>query len=241
MRDLAEHAALNAVAGFDQVGGRASLSADLNDPAVLAGRRDHGLSFDNVDRDRLLHVYVGAGLHGLDRRQAMPVVRRGDLDDVGLLLLEQFAIVAVGPRRLAGLVPFGSGLGVGGQALAVGIAERDDLDVFNLHQAEEVVLAVPARADERDPPGPVGRPSPHECQAGRCGADERASIKELLCHVGVRHTEHYHKSRRRRAGRRGANGPDTLLAPFLRSPPSAMMTPRCRSSRTYQVEQSMLA
>jgi len=52
----------------------------------------------------------------------MPVVRRGVVDDGRLFLLVELAIVAVGRGRLARLVPLGGGLGIGGQALAVGIA-----------------------------------------------------------------------------------------------------------------------
>ena len=63
----------------------------------------------------------------------MPIVRYRDLDDIGLLLLEQFGEVAVARGRLAGLVALGGRLLIRRQALAVGVSERDDLDVIHLH------------------------------------------------------------------------------------------------------------
>jgi len=82
----------------------------------------------------------------------VPIVRYRDLDDIGLLLLEQFGEVAVARGRLAGLVALGGRLLIRRQALAVGVSERDDLDVIHLHQAEEVALPYqpePTRATRR--------------------------------------------------------------------------------------------
>ncbi len=94
--DLAElPLADDPVAGLDQVRRAAALRADLHDPLVLAGRGQHGLALGHVDADRLLHVDVGARLDGRDHRQGVPVVGRGDQDDVEVLLLEHLAVVAV--------------------------------------------------------------------------------------------------------------------------------------------------
>ena len=106
--DLAELAlADDLVAGLDQVRRAAALGAHLHDPLVLAGRGQHGLPLGHVDADRLLDVDVGAGLDGRDHRQGVPVVGRGDQDDVEVLLLEHLAVVAVGARRLLRGLPVG--------------------------------------------------------------------------------------------------------------------------------------
>ena len=139
--DLAELAfADDPVAGLDQVRRAAALGADLHDPLVLARGGEHRLALDHVDADRLLHVDVGAGLDGGDHRQGVPVVGRGDQDDVEVLLLEHLAVVGVGPRRLLRGLARGDHLGGLGEHLLVDVAERDDLDRRDLDQAEQVAL-----------------------------------------------------------------------------------------------------
>ena len=87
--DLAELAFLDdPVAGFDEVGRAAALRSHLHHALVLARGGDHGLAFDHIDADRLLHVDIGAGLDGGDHGQGVPVVGRGDQDDVEVLLRE---------------------------------------------------------------------------------------------------------------------------------------------------------
>ena len=129
----------------------APLRADLHDALVLARRREHRLALDDVDADRLLHVDVGAGLHRLDHRQRVPVIRRGDEHDVEVLLLQHLAVVAVGARLLLRRLPRRDQLGRVGEHLLVDVAERDDFDRRDLDQPEQVALAVPAGADQPDP------------------------------------------------------------------------------------------
>jgi hypothetical protein len=64
----------NLVDRLDQVRGRATLRADLDDAFVLSCRRDHRLPFDNVDADRFLDIDVGAGFG----RQRSSAVRASD-------------------------------------------------------------------------------------------------------------------------------------------------------------------
>ena len=66
----------------------AALRAGLADPLVLAGGLDDAAAFADVVADRLLDVHVLAGLHGPDRHQRVPVVRRGDADDIDALVVE---------------------------------------------------------------------------------------------------------------------------------------------------------
>ena len=139
-----------AVAGLDEVRRAAALRADLHDALVLAGGGQHGLALGHVDADRLLHVDVGPGLDGGDHRQGVPVVGRGDQDDVEVLLLEHLAVVGVGARLLLRGLPAGDHVGGLGQHLLVDVAQRDDLDRRDLDEPEQVALAVPAAADQAD-------------------------------------------------------------------------------------------
>ena len=95
-------------------------------------------------------VDVGPGLDGGDHRQGVPVVGRGDQDDVEVLLLEHLAVVGVGARLLLRGLAGGDHVGGLGQHLLVDVAERDDLDGRDLDEPEQVALAVPAAADQAD-------------------------------------------------------------------------------------------
>ncbi len=86
------------VLGLDQVGRAPPLHVDLHDALVLAGRRDHRPGLDHVDADRFLDVHIRPGLAGGDHGQRVPVVRRRDVDDVELLLLEHLAPIAEDAR-----------------------------------------------------------------------------------------------------------------------------------------------
>jgi len=96
--------------------------------------------------DRLLDIDVGPGLHGGDRLQWVPMVGRGDDDDLRLLLLQEFAEVAVFLGRCAGEL---FDLGRSGVQLAlVHVAQRDDLGPAGLDRLAEDVHPPPARADQ---------------------------------------------------------------------------------------------
>ena len=150
--DLAELAfADDAIARGDQVRRAAALHADLDDALVLARRRQHRLALADVDADRLLDVDVAAGLGRRDHRQRVPVIGRGDQRDVDVLLIEQLLIVLEGARALLRGLALDAHVGALVEQVRVGVAERDDLDVGrHLQQPEQVGLAVPAGADQRD-------------------------------------------------------------------------------------------
>ncbi len=162
-------------------GRAAALGAHLHDPLVLAGRGQHGLALGHVDADRLLDINIGARLDGRDHRQGVPVVGRGDQDDVQVLLLEHLAVVGEGARSLLRGLPVGDDVGGLGQHLLVDVAQRDDLDRRDLDQPEQVRLAVPAAADQSHALGfPAGRAegSPRRsCEREARG--RRAGLKEL--------------------------------------------------------------
>ncbi len=122
--DLAELALLDdLVAGVDQVRRAAPLGADLDDALVLPGGGDHRLALDDIDANRFLHVHVNARLDGGDHGQGVPVVWRGDEDDVEVLLLEHVAVVVVGARLLLGGLPRRHDVGGVGEHLLVHVAQ----------------------------------------------------------------------------------------------------------------------
>ena len=68
---------------------------------VLPRGLDHRLALGDVVADRLLDVHVLARLAGVDRRQGVPVVGRGDDHGVDVLGVEHLAVVAHGRRLVA--------------------------------------------------------------------------------------------------------------------------------------------
>ena len=84
------------------------------------------------------------------------MIGRGDLYDVELLLLEHLAEVGIQLRLGARLVPSRGEILVGFELMLVRVAKRGDLDVLDLDETEKVILAVPARAEQRDPAGLAG-------------------------------------------------------------------------------------
>ena len=149
--DLSQQPGLDdTVDGLHQVRRAAPLRAHLHHALMLSRGGQHGLAFDDVDTDGLLHVDIGPGLDGGDHGQGVPVIRRRDLDDVEVFLLEHLAIVVVEARLLFGALAGGDEIGGLGQHLLVHVAERDDFDRCDLHQTQDVALTVPARADQTD-------------------------------------------------------------------------------------------
>jgi hypothetical protein len=81
----------------------ALLRADLDDAPVPAGDVEHPAALAGEERDRLLDVDVLAGGAGHHGHQGVPVVGRGDRDDVDVLAVEDAADV-LDVLRLAGRV-----------------------------------------------------------------------------------------------------------------------------------------
>src|SRR5262249_21949335 len=91
--DLAELAGTDVFHRLPHAGHRAALRAGLANLFVLAGRLDDPPAFADVMADRLFHVDVLAGLQGPDGRQGVPVIGRGDGDDIDILVFDHSAQV----------------------------------------------------------------------------------------------------------------------------------------------------
>ncbi len=123
---------------------------------VLARGGEHGLAFADIDTDGFLHVDVGAGFDGGDHGESMPMIGRGDENDVEIFLLQHLAVICcrcAASCRSAWRVAVISAACE--QHLAIDVAEGDDFDGGDLKQTEEVGFAVPAGADDSDAPAAV--------------------------------------------------------------------------------------
>ena len=135
-------------------------------------------------RDRLLHPNIGAGLHGRNHRQRVPVVGRGHQADVQVLLLQHLAVIAEQPGSLLRCLPGGHHLRRLRQHLLVHVAHRNHLDGRHLDQAEQIALAVPPRTDNADTLRFLvrqlfGHSPGGQTQAGSPGTQEFAAIHTL--------------------------------------------------------------
>ena len=154
---------------FDEVGRAPALGADLDDSARPPRGVHHRLPLGNVDADRLLNVDVGPRLDGGNHRQGVPVVGRGDQDDVKVALGEHCAVIAISPRLLLRRLPEGDLLGGLLEHDGVDVADRDDFHVgLDLEEVVEVELAIPPRADQADP----ARPGSRRCSVKVGGQDQ---------------------------------------------------------------------
>src|SRR5690606_22317232 len=95
-------AAQEFVAGFEVERIAAALGVDLHDAVIFAGGGDHGRAFDDVDAERFFQVEIGAGFHGGDGGQRVPVIGGGDDDDVGGAGGEHLTVI--GERARDGLL-----------------------------------------------------------------------------------------------------------------------------------------
>ena len=124
---------------------RPALAAGLKGAAVLAGGGHHGPSLADSQGERLLGIDVLAGLAGVDARQGVPVVGRGDNHGVHLPRFQHLAVFVIAPAFQLGRDFIGPG--------SVDIA--DGHDPAFLGQAHQL-LAAASHADIADADAIVG-------------------------------------------------------------------------------------
>ena len=91
------------------------------------------------------HEDVGACFEGIDGLRCVPVIGRGDDDHVGLF--EEFAVIFVSLRRIA--VPAVDLIGRDFEAVALHVAERDDLAAPGRSGFLQDILTPPTATNER--------------------------------------------------------------------------------------------
>ena len=115
-------------------------------PAFARGLH-HRLAFVNCMADGLLHIDMGAGFHGVDRWQGVPVIGGGDNGDIGTFLLQQFPIISI-LARLIGTDLANLRLGHG-DLRGIGIGKSHGGTLAGGEGFAKNIHAPPAGADER--------------------------------------------------------------------------------------------
>ncbi len=179
----ADPASLHKLHGGSQSGVRAGLESALANAPVPPRRQHHAPPLHDAVADRRFDIHVFAGLHGPDRRHAMPVVGRGDRDDVHTRIVQHPAQVRFPARRGTALAPSHL-LGPLPPHLLVHIAHRQDLRVGPSGEEAKMAVAPATHADDR-----------HSQSLLQAAAAWRRSGQQLV-----------HSADRARGGGRGQHG-----------------------------------
>src|SRR5262249_46699893 len=173
------------------------LHADGDDLVLLLGGIDDGDRLGDRARHRLLHVDVLAGVHGVQGHAGVPVVGRGDDDDIDVLLAEDGAVVladvllvvlvdaaALGGREQATALAAAQ-LGVALPDVADGDGDDALLLLLHLQDDVDVLLAAAADAEEADTQVLVGAEDAAvaggaEGQGGRPGGGRLEEVAAVL-------------------------------------------------------------
>ena len=128
----------------------ALLGSDLADPLIFPSSGDRLLTFPLRMGERLLDVNILAGLHGPDRRKAVPMVARGHDDRVDVRVFDEFAKIG----RCFGIGKSGFGFRNAGR---VRIGQSDNLHTGNLGEAAHEFVGSSAATEECESDFVVGR------------------------------------------------------------------------------------
>ena len=136
----------NSIAVRDAVAA-ADLRARLANLIGVPGHLDHAPAFADIVADGLFDIDVLAGLHRPDGGQSVPMVGRGDADDMDGFVVHDAAQVLHIARRAS--------LGLGGRCVAgpmtsgIGVANMGDDAVVAAREARDMIHAAAAHADDR--------------------------------------------------------------------------------------------
>src|SRR5262249_45958229 len=185
----AQAAGAEEVDGLADPAAGADLRAGLADAVVPPGRFDDAPALADVVADGLLDVDVLAGLEGPDGGQGVPVVGRGDADDVDVAVLHDPAQI-LDERGPAVLSPLDGLLGAAGDG-GIDVADVGDGAVeFAVDKSADVIHSAAVDADDghveplASAPlrglagGRVGLVA-GEVYAGRGGGEQRRSLEEF--------------------------------------------------------------
>src|SRR5262249_49417263 len=146
--DFAELAGQDELDGLPHAGVAAALGAGLANAVEFAGELDDAPALADVVADGFFDVHVLAGLEGPDGGEGVPVVGRGDADDVDGLVVHDPAEVLF---KLGGLVlgPFRALHRFADDFVAgVAVADRGHDTVVLAGKAADVVVAPAVDADD---------------------------------------------------------------------------------------------
>jgi len=128
----------------------ALLGSDLADPLIFPSSGDRLLTFPLRMGERFLDVNILAGLHGPDRRKAVPMVAGRDDDGVDVGVFDEFAKIG----RCFGIGKSGFGFRNAGR---VRIGQSDNLHTGNLGEAAHEFVGSSAATEECESDFVVGR------------------------------------------------------------------------------------
>src|SRR5439155_489510 len=131
-----------------------ALRAGLTNAAGLTSYLHDAPALTDVVADRFFDVDVLAGLHGPDGGQGMPVVAGRDEDRVDGVIVDNAPQILQGGRPVALVLGYLTGKGLG--AIAVRIADGDNLAAGKSAQRLCVLFAANAAAQDGDSNGLVG-------------------------------------------------------------------------------------
>ena len=122
------------------------MSADLHDAVGVACGFYHRDAFKDRVADRLFDIHVGSGFDGGDHNQGVPMIRRGNDDDLRLLLVEQLTVIAIVLELIAGqLAHLLSGQV---ELVLIDVAHCDEFALIGAQRFAQDVLSPPAATDE---------------------------------------------------------------------------------------------
>jgi hypothetical protein len=147
------------VAGFDQVRGGAAFQSHLDHALMFPGGGQHGLPFEHIHTDGLLHVHIRAALDGGDHGQRVPMVGRATSTTSRSFSASISPVIVIRARFLFRLLARGHQIRRLRQHIAVHVAQRNDLHGRDLDEPEQIALAIPPAADQADALGFAGRPA----------------------------------------------------------------------------------
>src|SRR5262245_38630561 len=132
--------------GVAHPGVASALRAGLANALVLAGGLDDLATLPDIVADGLLDIHVLAILHRPDGAESMPVIWRGDGNDVDRLVGDHFADVLL---ELGGLpLAFLEGLHRLANDAFVAITNRDDLAAVLFIEAADMAHAAAIHTDD---------------------------------------------------------------------------------------------
>lgn len=144
----------------------ALLGSDLADPLILPSSGDRLFTFPLRMGERFLDVNVLAGLHGPDRRKAVPMVAGRHDEGVDVGVFDEFAKIG----RCFGIGKSGFGFRNAGR---VRIGQTDNLHAGNLGEAPHEFVGSSAATEECESDFVVGRSMGSEATGESCGTKGR--------------------------------------------------------------------
>ena len=171
----------------------ALLGSDLADPLILPSSGDRLLTFPLRMGERFLDVNILAGLHGPNRRQAVPMVAGRDDDGVDVGVFDEFAKIG----RCFRIGKSGFGFRNAGR---VRIGQSDDLHAGNFGETPHEFVGSSAATEKCKSDLVVGRRMGSEAAGESCGTKGRLGEELTSSQFGGFHGEECNRKQKGSGG-----------------------------------------